>query len=167
MQKLQVESFYKVLLARKRVACVAFFLLLLLPATTAAANNNVEERKNRINNCLACSTVKWARRKAEGVGEGERGRTWAKCGFIKCLMWLALSSSATHISFGKAGSHRTSSTAASSPYSTSSSAPSAFSPCSCSLFCSCQKMNISLTTNLFIMKMQRAEISNLPSGRGS
>lgn len=40
VQKLQVESFYKVLLARKRVACVAFFLLLLLPATTAAANNN-------------------------------------------------------------------------------------------------------------------------------
>lgn len=40
VQKLQVESFYKVLLARKRVACVAFLLLLLLPATTAAANNN-------------------------------------------------------------------------------------------------------------------------------
>lgn len=40
VQKLQVESFYKVLLARKRVACVAFLLPLLLPATTAAANNN-------------------------------------------------------------------------------------------------------------------------------
>lgn len=46
VQKLQVESFYKVLLARKRVACVAFLLLLLLPATTAAANNNNKSNNN-------------------------------------------------------------------------------------------------------------------------
>lgn len=67
------------LLARKRVACVAFLLLILLPATTAAANNNTgeEERKNRINNCLACSTVKWARRKAEREGgRSNVGQMW-------------------------------------------------------------------------------------------